>query len=322
MDRFPKIIASSVVRSAHKGESHGGVYIVDLETEEVEQVIDWNDASINWEGRGNDRGLRGIAFYQGEVYLSASDEVFVYTPEFKLVRSFRNEYLKHCHETTIANDKLYLTSTGFDSVLEYDLRSHSFVRGYCMRYRELGKWHKKVRRKFPKLLPNFWAFDPNSDNGPILGDTSHINSVSCENGTIFVSGTGLAHILAIENSKVSSYARVPYRSHNARPFKKGVLMNHTEKELVCYLDRQGNILCSVPIKRYDESKLLNASLPKDYARQAFGRGLCLLDDGLIVGGSSPATISMHSLDDSSTLKAVNLSMDVRNAVHGLEIWPY
>ena len=92
------------VRSSQQGESHGGVYLVDLHTGHFDQVIDWNDRSISWEGRGGDRGLRGIAFHQGKVYIAASDEVFVYNRQFELLESYRNKYLKHCHEIFIAGD--------------------------------------------------------------------------------------------------------------------------------------------------------------------------------------------------------------------------
>ncbi len=72
------MIATSVVRATNQGESHGGVYLVDLLGGGFEQVIDWNEASISWEGRGADRGLRGIAFHEDRVLLAASDEIFVY----------------------------------------------------------------------------------------------------------------------------------------------------------------------------------------------------------------------------------------------------
>ena len=52
MDKLPTVIATSVVRSTHQGESHGGVYLIDLNSGQYDQVIDWNDDSINWEGRG------------------------------------------------------------------------------------------------------------------------------------------------------------------------------------------------------------------------------------------------------------------------------
>jgi hypothetical protein len=75
-----KLVTTSVVRGSHQGESHGGVYLIDLEQRDVRQVVDWNTTAIDWQGRGWDRGLRGIAFDGEVVYIAASDELFAYTP--------------------------------------------------------------------------------------------------------------------------------------------------------------------------------------------------------------------------------------------------
>ena len=71
------LIATSVVRGSHQGESHGGVYLVDFQDQSVEQVVDWDSADIDWQGRGWDRGLRGIAFDGERVFIAASNELFV-----------------------------------------------------------------------------------------------------------------------------------------------------------------------------------------------------------------------------------------------------
>ena len=110
---LPRMIATSVVRATNQGESHGGVYLVDLLGGSFEQVIDWNEASISWEGRGADRGLRGIAFHEDLVLLAASDEIFVYDTELRLVGSHRNRYLKHCHEIAVDGDHLLHDVDGF-----------------------------------------------------------------------------------------------------------------------------------------------------------------------------------------------------------------
>ena len=107
-----KLVASSVVRGTQQGQSHGGVYLIDLENQIVEQTIDWNTSGIDWQGRGWDRGLRGIAFDGEQVFIAASDELFAYTPDFQLIESWRNPYLKHCHEIAVFDRILYLTSTG------------------------------------------------------------------------------------------------------------------------------------------------------------------------------------------------------------------
>jgi hypothetical protein len=312
-------VVSSVVRSAHKGESHGGVYLVDLGTEKIEQVIDWNDPTINWEGRGADRGLRGIAFHGDLLYLAASDEVFVYDKGFQQRASVKNRYLKHCHEIAIDGNTLYMTSTGFDSVLEYDLVSRAFRRGYALRFSRLWRGRRTIGLR---PAPAFRVFDPNGDDGPTPGDTAHVNNVHAEGGALFVCGTGLGNVWRIEGKRLSRYARVPYGSHNARPFRSGALLNHTATDRIAYVDRRGRVLMSFPLKTYEEHELQNAPSSKDLARQAFGRGLALADDDLIIGGSSPSTVTVYQIDPPSILKSINLTMDVRNAVHGLELWPF
>lgn len=316
---LPTVILSSVVRSAHKGESHGGVYLADLANNEIEQVLDWNDSSIDWEGRGGDRGLRGIAFYGGDVYLAASDEIFIFGRDFRRQGSFRNPYLKHCHEILAAGDSLFMASTGFDSVLEYDLVSRRFVRGYCLRFNEL--W--RIRRKLD-LRPRatFTVFDPQSPEGPTQGDTCHVNNVFVQDGDLYVSGTGLGNIWRIRDGRLERYAHIPYGSHNARPFRDGVLLNHTRTDRIAFLSRRGRLRAKLPLPRYAPGQLLNADLPNDLARQAFARGLAVVNEDLIVGGSSPATVTAYRLDPPAILKSVNVSLDVRNAVHGLEVWPF
>ncbi len=178
--RLPRILCSSVVRSVHQGESHGGVYLVDLEAGSSEQVLDWTDANINWEGRGGDRGLRGIAFHDGSIYLAASDEVFVYDRAFDRLGSFRNPYLSMCHELFVDGDRLYLSSTGFDAVLEYDLTSQTFTRGWSLRYANALEVPPHVLKL--KAPPTLRVFDPNGTKGPERGDSSHVNHVWVQDG--------------------------------------------------------------------------------------------------------------------------------------------
>jgi WD40 repeat protein len=283
---------------------------VDLETDGITQVVDWNTTSIGWEGRGLDRGLRGIAFYQGNTFIAASDEIFVFDKNFNIVKSFRNQYLKHCHEISIAGGHLFLSSTGFDSVLVFDLMRERFIQGYCIRP------HAALR------MLQLTAFDPERPGGPAPADTIHINNVLYHDGKITVCGTGLLNILFIVNDKLSLGPPVPKGTHNAFLYDGCVLLNHTEADCIARFDMHGNQLRAAPVPRYNESHLLMSDIPRDHARQAFGRGLCVTENGLVIGGSSPSTITVYDIENEKIVKSVNLTMDVRNSIHGLEIWPY
>jgi hypothetical protein len=48
--------------------------------------------------------------------------------------------------------------------------------------------------------------------------------------------------------------------------------------------------------------------------------LCPVGERFIAGGSSPSTISLYDLETGLTVASVNISMDIRNAIHGLEVW--
>ena len=307
--RLPLVLTTTVIRSVHEGSSHGGAYLVDLETGAIRQVLDWNDGSIDWSGRGGGRGLRGIAYRGEEIFIAASDEIFVLDRQFRRLRSIRNPYLSLCHEIVIDTGRLYLTATGFDSILVYDLAADRFTAGYCLRLDASGQI-------------GFRSYDPELPGGPTAQDSTHINSVHVEDGRIYVGGVMLNRLIAIEDGKARAVARLPRRTHNARPFRGGVLANFTGSDCIAWFALDGEIRLSLPVPRYAPEQMTHADLPADFARPAFGRGLALIDQNHLVAGSSPATLAVHRLDPPTLVKTITLSFDVRNAVHGLEIWPF
>jgi len=77
------------------------------------------------------------------------------------------------------------------------------------------------------------------------------------------------------------------------------------------------------VPAFDESRLTHTDLDDSrIARPGFGRGLCVLGDALVAAGSSPSTIALHDLQQVKTVSVVTLTADVRNAIHGLEVWPF
>jgi len=320
MAPLPTVIMTDVIRSAHQGDSHGGIYIVNLETESWNCVYDWNDQRIEWTGRGHDRGLRGIGFHGEYVWIAASDEIFVFDREMRIIRSHRNRYLKHCHEICVDGDRLFAASTGHDSVLEFDLQNERWIRGYCLRGFPLSS--PGSGGSAPIMQVRFAVFDPNKPGGPSHQDTVHLNMVSRRGGALFVCGVGLDRVMRIEGGTANVFAKVPTWTHNCQPFGQGLIMNSTQANAIIYQDHDGRVIQSFPIKQYPEEDLLSAGLPRDYARQGFGRGLALGEDGLVIGGSSPGTISVYRLGQPEPIKTINLTMDVRNSPHGLEIWPF
>jgi hypothetical protein len=304
-----KLVTTSVVRGSHQGESHGGVYLIDLERREVTQALDWNKTGIDWQGRGWDRGLRGIAFDGETIYIAASDELFAYTPDFRLIGSWRNPYLKHCHEISVWERRLFLASTGFDSILTFDLEAREF------------SWAMHVVTQQFRFKGT--QFDPRRDDGPLMLNKLHLNSVHCTKGGMYLAGLRTGGMLLFNGSDIQMAVELPPGTHNARPFRDGVLFNDTEANLLRYSGRGEAEDRAMRVPQYPAEALLNRDVDQSLvARQGFARGLCVLSDSLVAGGSSPSTISVYDLPKNERVLSVNLTMDIRNAIHGLEVWPY
>jgi hypothetical protein len=305
-----KLVTTSVVRGSHQGESHGGIYLIDLDRQDVRQTVDWDKADIDWQGRGWDRGLRGIAFDGDTVYIAASDELFAYDPDFGRLGSWRNRYLKHCHEIVVYRRTLFLASTGFDTVLGFDLDARHF------------NWAMHIaveNRRFRGSI-----YDPSGDKGPPMLNRLHINNVFCDDRGMYIGGLRTGGLLHFNGKILRMSVQLPAGCHNARPFRDGVLFNDTEADALRYAGRGGGLRDrAMHMPKYRPESLTHRHLDESgLARQGFARGLCTISDTIVAGGSSPSTVSIYDLAANTRLLAINLTMDVRNAIHGLEVWPY
>ena len=303
-----RLLATSVVRGSRRGQSHGGAYLLDLQARSARLVLDWNAAGIDWTGRGGDRGLRGIAFDDGAAYIAASDELFAFAPDFSPLGSWRNPYLKHCHEICVHERTLFLASTGFDAVLGFDLDKRVF---HWALHLDADRFRFKGR-----------VFDPRQDDGPLPLNKLHVNNVHCEAGGMYIAGRRTGGLLHFNGGAVHMAAELPPGTHNARPFRDGVLFNDSEADVLRYAGRGGEEDHALAVPKYPPRELSGAGAEDGLARQGFARGLCALSSTAVAGGSSPSTITVYDLAANRQALRVNLSMDVRNAIHGLEVWPF
>jgi len=304
-----KLIATSVVRGSEKGESHGGAYVIDVEGQHVHQVMDFESTDNAGQGRDWDRGLRGIAIDGETVYFVASDTLLAFTPDFKLIGSWRNPYLNHAHEMSIYERSLYITSTGYDSILAFELDEKKF---FWALHIDLDRF-------------NFTGsiYDPMGDQGPLLINKMHLNNVHTNDNGMYISGLKSGGMLHFNGEAINMSSTLPEGTRNAQPYRDGVLFNDSEADAVRYASRSGEEDRALKVPTYDPADIENKGIDDTrVARQGFARGLCLINERIVAAGSSPSTISLHDLEESKTLLSVSLSKDIRNAIHGLEIWPF
>ncbi|MGI9264039.1 MAG: hypothetical protein ACR2QU_03855, partial [Gammaproteobacteria bacterium] len=238
------LIATSVVRGSRQGESHGGVFLVDLDERRVAQTIDWNTTGIDWQGRGWDRGMRGIAFDEEKVFIAASDELFVYSPDFRQIASYRSPYLKHCHEISVYERRLYLTSTGYDAIIAFDLDKMEFC------------WGLHIAKVETEFLGR--PFHPGGTQGPPPGNTLHLNNIFCASNGMYISGLRSGGLLNFSGREIRMFVDLPQGTHNARPYKEGVLFNDTESDAVRFVAQDKQRVFNVP--RYPDADLTHTEM--------------------------------------------------------------
>ena len=97
----------------------------------------------------------------------------------------------------------------------------------------------------------------------------------------------------------------------------------TPKPIACATPAHNGESVAFKTVTYDDSEIEFAGIDDSkVARQGFGRGLCPIGERFVASGSSPSTISLYDFEANQRVGSVNLTMDIRNAIHGLEVWPF
>ena len=227
-----------------------------------------------------------------------------------MIGSWKNAYLKHCHEICIYERSLFITSTAFDSILAFDLDQKRF------------HWAMQITMQNYKFKPTI--FNPEGEDGPLMLNKLHVNNVACSKHGMYVSGLKTGGMLHFNGSKMHMAVELPEGTHNAQPFRDGVLFNDSNADALRYAGRgEGAEDRAMRVPRFDDEQLQYFSEDTSgVARPSFARGLCVLSDTVVAGGSSPSTVTLYDLAANEQILSVNLTKDVRNAIHGLEVWPF
>ena len=328
-EKLPTVIFTQVVRASKEGDSHGKVYLLDLESEKSEEVIDWRDKTINWQGRGGNRGLRGIVYYEDKVLIAASRRVIVYDKNFNQVSEIENPYLASIHEISIEKDILAMSSTEYDSVVLYDLKNECFLKSYCFRAKPKSLVDRFFRSLLGKYLYkktllsenqfNFFEFDPMTDDGPVKKDTTHLNSIYSEDGYTYFCGAFIDRIYRVKDGVCEVFGNLPRGTHSARPFNGNVICCDTRNDNVLHLKRDGSIIDGFDIPTSTDEEIEVDDAGKQVARAGFARGLTVWGEYLFAG-VAPASIYVYKFGNPEPIKRIRVKDNIRYAVHGLEVW--
>ena len=165
-------------------------------------------------------------------------------------------------------------------------------------------------------------FDPLKSGWPERKDMIHINNIWVQGDQILFSCYNANHLYCSDGKKVRKLIKIPYNTHNLQSFRDGYLSSSTGDFEFSYFGEYGEKLASLPVVEYLENEIEFGNLHDDIAKQSFARGLCVWGESIVIGGSSPATVTAYNIDEQKIVSSINITMDVRHAIHGLEVYPY
>lgn len=279
-----KLVATSTVRAADRDEHQGWVYLIDLD-----------DRSVTRRGPVSARsGPRGIAIDRDTVWVAGSEELFVYTPDFRLIDSWRNPYLRDCRELALFDRTLYLVASASDVILGFDLEARKF------------HWAMQVATHEYRFAGR--RFDPHGKEGPLPASQLDLDSIHCNAHGMYIGGTRSGGMLHFNGKTIRMAAELPAGARNARPFRDGVLFNDTAAGALRYAGR-------------GEGQEDRAMAVPDGAEPESARGLCVISDSVVAGGSSPATVALYDLESNRQLLSIKLASEPGEAVHSIAVWP-
>ncbi len=300
-----KLLATYEVRGRPLGESHGGLFVIDLANRTAVKKLDWAESRSDLRVLNEDLGMRGVACDADAIYVATSDSLQKYSRDFRPLEAWQNAYLKHCHEMHIHRRRLFIASTGFDSILGFDLDRQAF------------DWALHVDARGHLLLGKM--YDPQAEDGPLLLGKLDISHVHCDANGMYMSGSRTGGMLYWGGREIRMSAELPGGSRNARPFRDGVLFTEHSSGLLRYTGRgEGREDRALRIRESCVGRPERA-IDEDSDALAVGaaRGLCVLSDALVAVGSCPASVTIFDLARNEQVFQVTLSKNPNTAVHSV-----
>ncbi len=239
-----QVYFSTVVRMAPPRKG-GNLIRLNWDTKQIEArvpIYPENPEINDPNPRGNTRGGRGIALLNGSVIVGAYHTLKVFDRDLNHVRDIAHPLLVNLHETFVSGpDRLLVSCTSIDAVLEIDLVSGQTVREY---------WPREEPAFQEALGVSPLAIDKHADNRlqflsrAYMEDPSHlhINAVTQWNRQTFAFCHAIGAVLNLDTCEVELCDPQLKGGHNLIVTDEEILVNDTRGHNVRIYDRSTKAL--------------------------------------------------------------------------------
>lgn len=299
------LYVSSVIRASLFGYSTGYLYKIDLDSGEILDKYDWNGSyeGIMNNERGGERGVRGLEIYNNKLYAAVNRGILEFDLDLNLLRQeLDKRFLAGLHEICEFQDKLYVTSTGYDGIAEMDFET--------LKVEKLWVFNK-IMQKSRFLL----------HNRPRQKDQFHINSISAfADRLVYGSSKMKGHLDFFGQKEIHAHQRPKGAfKHNTYEYEDCYVSLITNKEEFYYFNKETGEHKYITVK-FSDHDTYESTEKESLAKYNWLRGLERLDEDRFIVGSSPARIGILNVKTGELEREIFFSEDVKNCIHGIKLF--
>ena len=285
--------------------------------------------------RGNTRGGRGIHLLNDQIIVASYDTLVIFDQDFNLQGEFSHSLMVGLHEFCPSSDnKLWMTSTDIDAILEYDIVSRAMIGNYWPR--EMPHLQKALRlhpRQINKQADNRLLY---LEGRPAEDTHLHLNACYWWQGDMYALFNAYGVVANLSRDAVWIQDPTLKGSHNLMIIDDGTLFindswgrtirlydMHTRQQKQSIDLTQFKWVRNLARRYYlgytakNVLKILRMGrIP--VARPIFVRGLDVVDEHVFVG-ISPVAILQINWRTGTLVDTFQYTTDVHHAVHGLKV---
>jgi hypothetical protein len=272
-------------RTANNEESHGYLLEIDWGKKRILKKIEapplWSH--FNWRNRGGRRGLRGITFYNGLIWVASCEMVFGLDPDtLELERMVSHPYLAHIHEIKGGEEGIWITSTGGEGVILINEHEQVLHEAWLC-----GKPVEDLRVKLD------------------FQQKYHVNSVFFHDSKVYMYATKTGEVFRIRPFPIEVEVKLESGCHNVRQTLYGWARNHSQSSF---------------FKIGEKKLLLPRRGPEgEFTSPGWLRGMDWIDPHRVLIGSTPAALYEIDAAKMEIVGEMKIEKDVSWTVSGLYV---
>lgn len=280
--------------------------------------------------RGGTRGGRGITKFNDQIVVADYHTVHVYDSNLNELNKLSKNVFSNIHEITSDEQKIYVTSTKIDTLVEVSLKG-KLINFWC------GRDDMLVQQKTNTTPLNIHPekdYRLESLGVPLVEKDSkhlHLNSVLVnKNGELFVTMNSLGAIIKLNPTKIVYYNPELKGLHNIieMPNKDKVVCDTQNRRLIVF-DENFSIKNKIEINRFDNikkylfiSKTIRNLYPvfkfkTMHSMPFFLRGLTPVSNNKVLVGLSPLGVLEIDINKNELVDYHFFELNPIYLVHGL-----